>query len=703
MRKNKLIYNPNSLTIDFGFNAQPEVFRHIWREIETDEMDFPEQHYFIQGKRGLGKTTLLVRLAKHIEENPKPESTIISILFNEEMYGIRFLYQFWEKIFEDLIEKGIVLEEEKAEMDQLKSADLSTEALEREWFEFLSAVLENTGLHLVLLVDNFDFILEKFSLAEIHRFRKILQTAAPIRVIGAAVKVPATFFEYQYPFYEFFKILRLKPLKKTVAIELVQTIVKEDELSFTEKANIETIRQMTNGNTRVLFYLGHLWSNYERQGIFDIFSILMDRLTPDFRQMMENLPTQQQQIVESMALNIEAINVKEMSAATQIPSKIISAQLAQLVKQNLILKIKTSTKNHFYLLKNRLFNYWCLLRMGNNDQRHLVGQLLELMSFWNREMSKDESDRFASLPLSSLPTPTMDSPLKPDLSIGHRLTKNRNRTVKNTDHQLLQLAKNAIQHHQFSTAVGFLKKMKTPDHFLLGMAYHQNQSDYKLAIHHYQHAISDGQTAALTQLGMLYQYQLLTPKKALPFFNQAAKRGQTSALLHLGYYHLKVDRKINKAINYFEQSLDQNTDGLLPLAFIYYHELHQKDQAIKLLEQAATLHNPLATYQLGLIYHKSPKTKNKSIFYFKKTLSHFSGTDTDLSTQKLTLPILTLLKHQQYETVWAFFEAHPSVKKAMLPFYYATAKLYKSDGDEWRRMGREFEEVVMGIFKLLGH
>ena len=47
-------------------------------------MEHPEQHFLIEGKRGMGKTTLLLRLSYEIENDAKLSEWLIPLVFNEE-------------------------------------------------------------------------------------------------------------------------------------------------------------------------------------------------------------------------------------------------------------------------------------------------------------------------------------------------------------------------------------------------------------------------------------------------------------------------------------------------------------------------------------------------------------------------------------------------------------------------------------------
>ena len=93
------IYNPASQTkqelID-NFVVRLKIFKEIFEDIKTSKMKHPEQHYIIQGIRGQGKTTLLLRLAYEIQNDKELNKWLIPITFGEEQYSVRKLFKLWE-------------------------------------------------------------------------------------------------------------------------------------------------------------------------------------------------------------------------------------------------------------------------------------------------------------------------------------------------------------------------------------------------------------------------------------------------------------------------------------------------------------------------------------------------------------------------------------------------------------------------------
>jgi predicted NACHT family NTPase len=101
------IYNPatqSSRELIENFVVRTKLFKEIYEDIKNSDMRHPEQHYIIQGIRGQGKTTLLLRIAYEIDNNEELRKKLIPIRFNEEQYSISRLFKLWESIAEYLEE-----------------------------------------------------------------------------------------------------------------------------------------------------------------------------------------------------------------------------------------------------------------------------------------------------------------------------------------------------------------------------------------------------------------------------------------------------------------------------------------------------------------------------------------------------------------------------------------------------------------------
>ncbi len=390
-RKVSYIYNPQNQSkqeLIAAFVVRIRMFQKLWREIREAKMDYPEQHYLILGKRGQGKTTLLLRLAYEIENDAELNTWLTPIVFNEEEYSIRKLYKFWLRILQLLEEQGEIFAGIYQKAENLSSNHPADEDYEKALANLLVKTLQSTGKKIIVFIDNFGDLFSKFKTYEAHRLRKILQTVAEIRIFGASSKVLEANHDVKHPFYEFFKIERLSGLNKEETTELLLKLGEEykqeqvKNIVENQKGRIEALRRISNGVIRTIVLLFEIFVDDENGRAFSNLEILLDQVTPLYKHRMDNLSSQQQEIVEVIALNWDAVSVKEIAHQTRLESKKVSAQLTQLMKNEIIHKIPTTTKNHLYQLEERFFNIWYLMRHGRRGDKRRVLWLVRFFEIW---------------------------------------------------------------------------------------------------------------------------------------------------------------------------------------------------------------------------------------------------------------------------------------------------------------------------------
>ncbi|NIO86771.1 MAG: NACHT domain-containing protein [Candidatus Aminicenantes bacterium] len=382
-------YNPLHLSeqqVLNNFIARQHEFRTIFSEIKNSSMQYPEQHIIIQGQRGQGKSMLLVKLYREIKKDELLNRRIIPVIFTEEQYNVNSLFDFWGNTAD-------YLEEEKGFTGLYKkiAAVSRDEEPESRALSILETTLKKKRKKLVLLVDNIDQILDKLTRKEQQRLREVLITCADIRIIGTAPVVPAYFFDYSNPFYEFFRIIDLKGLNqqdtRILLLKLGELYGQEDiqQTVVNEPARVETLRRLIGGNLRQVIFLFEALLDYPGGNAYHDMEFILDRDTPYYRYQMDNLSPLQQKIVHIIALQWDAVSTKTIAVKSRMQSKAVSSHLALLEKNRLVRKIKTNTKNHFYQLNERFFNLWYLVRYGRKEGKQRVQWLVHFLENWYRQ------------------------------------------------------------------------------------------------------------------------------------------------------------------------------------------------------------------------------------------------------------------------------------------------------------------------------
>ncbi|SFE41380.1 hypothetical protein SAMN05518672_10645 [Chitinophaga sp. CF118] len=389
------LYNPdrkNKQDLIDEFVIRNKVLKGIFSDIQSGDMKYPEQHYLLLGPEGTGKTTLLLRLKYAVEDDPVLNKWLLPVIFREEQYHIWKLSDVWEQIATYLEDEygfdGLTKEIVKHVQDKY---------FEENVFNILTKALDKQKKKIILLVDNIGDLLKRFDRIEVHRLRAILQTDAHIRLIATTPEVLIEVIDYTQPLFEFFKVIYLQGLDYDESVLLLSKLAalnnetkKIDRIIDKNPSRIETLRMLSGGTPRTIALLFQIFVDNEYGNALNDLEKVLDAFTPLYKHRMDDLPAQQQRIVDAVARNWEAISVKQLTERLRMESKIISAQLGQLEKNQVIEKRATSTKNHIYLLQERFFNIWYLMRYGRKQDRESVIWLVKFLEMWSdkKELEK---------------------------------------------------------------------------------------------------------------------------------------------------------------------------------------------------------------------------------------------------------------------------------------------------------------------------
>ena len=387
-----LLYNTQNIdeaTLKAQFSIRKKEYEQIWQDIRTNTMQYPATHYLIQGVRGAGKTTLLTRLSYAVSGEESLNPWLIPILFNEEEYGIFSLFTFWLRIAEKLA----LHDANRYETLYTQLMQLSNEQENQAW-ALIRKTLIHHGQKIIVFIDNMAELFDGFSDNENAQLREVLSLHPEIRIVGGSSVILDAHFDGTAPFYQFFKLVNLKAISEAEMHELLRTLARHtskeaieriEEIITQHPERIEAVRRLTDGVPRTIVLLFQIIMEGAKDSSFTYLEETIDKTTPLYKHRMDDLTRQQQVIVNAIAMNWDAMNVKEIAEQTRLPSKTISAQLTVLQKRWMVDKVETNTKNHLYLLKERFFNIWYLMRYGTQRDKRRVLWLTKFLESWYGE------------------------------------------------------------------------------------------------------------------------------------------------------------------------------------------------------------------------------------------------------------------------------------------------------------------------------
>ncbi|MCU0347623.1 MAG: sel1 repeat family protein, partial [Saprospiraceae bacterium] len=677
------IYNPDLLTKEqliASFVVRLNKFKKLFADIKEAKMEHPEQPVLIVGLRGMGKTTLLLRLSYEVENDPSLNTWLTPLVFNEEEYGITKLFKLWETIAQYLEKKDSryagLFDRMDKEYERLKN-DVK---YEQAALDLLLDALRQQGKKLLLLIDNFGDMFKRFGKQEKQRLREVLMTCPDLRIIAGSSVAAESFFDYGDPLYELFKIERLDGLTKEETEALLLELGKHypgnpiKEILEKQPQRVETLRRLTGGIPRSMVLLFEIFVDDKDGDAFTDLESVLDRVTPLYKHRMDDLPPQQQEIVNAIALNWDAVSAKEIAQKTRLDSKLVSAQLKQLHQNNIVDVQATHTKNHLYLVHDRFFNIWYLMRMARKGDKNRVLWLIRFLEAWCDE--EQLSKRAGKLRKSMLkgtyqPKGAYDFSTalyhaeKHDLGSRYELAKQTERfleakdtslheQVSRSDMAFFKKAMDCLKRKDVDGAYQELlnlKEKEAQDYLVLcALCRHRGEmelyeqyyqksielkaehpervigdvfcdylSEYTIAEEYYLIAANNGDVKAIRFLGRMYRRYIKNRAKSEEFYRKAIVLGETSAWIGLAdlYYHEYKDYKKSEEF-YLEAIAIGRYDGLLYLGLMYKITLKEPSKAENFYLQAIEKGETEAWRYLADLYRDEYKNFAKAEeFYIK--------------------------------------------------------------------------------------
>ena len=159
------------------------------------------------------------------------------------------------------------------------------------WFLFLQSKKKK----LVLLLDNFSEMIEKFDKKERQRLREVSNTSNQLRIIGTSSQVLEFTHNYKEPFFDFFKVITLDELTKKETIKLLNKLGESYKATEIKKVikeqpeRIEALRRLTGGVPRTIILLFELFVDDVDGNSFKDLETILDKVTPLYKDRLDSL------------------------------------------------------------------------------------------------------------------------------------------------------------------------------------------------------------------------------------------------------------------------------------------------------------------------------------------------------------------------------------------------------------------------------
>ncbi|WP_028526730.1 ATP-binding protein [Runella limosa] len=646
-KKLKYLFNPpqkEPQQLIAEFVVRTAIFKQIFADIQEDLMQHPSQHYMILGQRGMGKTTLLLRLKYAVLEDEQLSKWLLPVLFNEEQYSMPDLAAFFEHIAKILAEDYTAYQTLLGEM---RTHEFETD-YDQKAFEVLVNYLQKNQQKIIVFHDNFGQFLEKIGKTATHRLRNILMNSPYLRLVGASATLLEHTFDYKEPFFDFFYQIRLKGMTTDETITLFEKLAENEgrsesfqEMIATGRARIEVMRKLSGGVIRTMVMLFDVFMDNEKQDSFKDLEMILDRVTPLYKHRMDDLKPQQQLLVDAVARAWDAVTVSEIAELARserqgLKTNQISAQLKQLVDNQIIeIEPRAKGRNHLYRLQERFFNIWYLMRYSTRQDKQRVIWFVKFLEGWcDTNDLKELFERFEN----NLEKGTYELNTVFDRALAYSMVENGN-----LYEEKIKILNKSITYLQQKNA---------------------NTSEIK--------SLTD-QLFHITKIGVANTFKL--PKRRLENIinklNSEIKTTISKNNIEKYLRYIEAQKAIETSLSNDLEDIMANNQ-LLPLQQI--EEIIGKySSAAQLMEFLYIVLKSNADQLLPIFDLQNSKTQS---FIF-------------------VLFVVFLLYKKQYHTAYNLFEETPELKDRLKPIYFLTMEYLKDEyPNEYLKAGSEMQETI---------
>ena len=346
--------------------------------VVRDNADSPScQHILVVAPRGSGKTMLLARVAAELRADEELSRRFFPVRFMEESQEIFTMTDFW-------LETLFHLARESAAHDPgfAKELQATYVALAGRWRDSMlelyarAAVLraiDRVGKRLVLMVENLQSLLASVDSIFGWKLREVLQCEPGIILLATATSRFKGLDDVSQPFFEFFRILYLKPLD-TEACGRLWRVVSGDEKKGRE---IRPLQILTGGSPR-LVVIAACAHRRSLCGLLENVVRLIDDHSEYFRGHLEILAPRERRVYLAVLDLWQLSSSNEIAARARMDIRPVSTLLGRLIARGAVV-VEGNGKKRRYAAAERLYSIYYKLRR-ERDEASVVHNLVRFMA-----------------------------------------------------------------------------------------------------------------------------------------------------------------------------------------------------------------------------------------------------------------------------------------------------------------------------------
>jgi len=338
------------------------------------------QHLLVIGPRGIGKTSLVLRVAAEIRhEDPELGRDWYPVVFSEESYSVSTPGEFWlDAVFHVAQQRDdnawrSAYEELRDEKDEARLRDRAIAKL--------TDLADREGKRLLLIVENLQMLLgDQLSDDDAWVLRETLQNEPRIMLLGTATTRFWEMDSANQAFYETFKVLDLKPLSTAECQQLWEAVSGE----AISAQRVRPVEILTGGNPRLLAVIATFAARSSFRELMNDLTRLVDDHTDYFKSHLDDLPAMERKVFVALCDVWDPATARQVARLARTDTNKASAQLRRLMKRGAVVADQTKRKKT-YRVTERLYNIYYLMRRRGTPAARVRALVKFMVSFYEEK------------------------------------------------------------------------------------------------------------------------------------------------------------------------------------------------------------------------------------------------------------------------------------------------------------------------------
>ncbi|MEZ4432576.1 MAG: AAA family ATPase [bacterium] len=342
------------------------------------------QHVLVIGPRGMGKTTLVRRVAAEVRNDEALSRAWFPIVFGEESYAISDAGEFWLEAVLHLADALGDPEWHTLYQELHRESDgevLGTRALAR-----LTEFADARGVRLLVVVENLQMLLgEQLDRDAASTLRHTLQTEPRIMLLGTAASRFDAIDRPDQPMFDLFRKQILDPL----TVEEARALWDAVALRPLTGRKIRPVHILTGGNPRLLAIVASFAADRSFGELMDDLVHLVDEHTTYFKANVEALPAGERKVLVALADLWHRATSRQVAERARLDVNKASAYLKRLVDRGVVSEVDRIGRVRLYELTERLYNIYHLMRRRGSEQAQVKALVEFMVAFYERDELPD--------------------------------------------------------------------------------------------------------------------------------------------------------------------------------------------------------------------------------------------------------------------------------------------------------------------------